>query len=104
MHCYFVLAGDSRIPVVYHVEHVREGRSFATRTVQARQHGKCIFTATMSFMREGSGGHEVVEHTIPMADVKTPDPKKRTNPVLDETDSPVQTHLLQSMNGALRAM
>ncbi len=33
-----------------------------TRTVQARQRGKCIFTTTCSFMREGSGGHKVVEH------------------------------------------
>lgn len=30
---------------------MRDGRSFATRTVQARQRGKAIFTATMSFDR-----------------------------------------------------
>lgn len=38
-----------------------------TRTVQARQRGKCIFTTTCSFMREGSGGEKVVEHewTLP---------------------------------------
>ena len=62
MHCYFVLAGDSTIPILYHVERVREGKSFMTRTVQARQRGKCIFTTTCSFMREGSGGEKVVEH------------------------------------------
>src|ERR1700761_3251935 len=39
MHCYFVLAGNAEIPVIYHVEHVRDGRSFITRTVQARQQG-----------------------------------------------------------------
>ncbi|KAI4150829.1 MAG: hypothetical protein LQ340_003871, partial [Diploschistes diacapsis] len=64
MHCYFVLAGDSSIPVLYHVERVREGRSFMTRTVQARQRGRCIFTTTVSFMREGSGGEEVVRHEV----------------------------------------
>ena len=37
-----------------------------TRTVQARQRGKCIFTATASFMREGSGGEKVVEHECGM--------------------------------------
>ncbi|KAI9741731.1 MAG: hypothetical protein M1834_000117 [Cirrosporium novae-zelandiae] len=66
MHCYFVLAGNSEIPIVYHVEHVREGRSFATRTVQARQKGQPIFTTTMSFVREGSGGPKTVEHATSM--------------------------------------
>ena len=64
MHCYFVLAGDSSIPVLYHVERVREGKSFMTRTVQARQRGRCIFTTTLSFVREGSAGREVVEHEV----------------------------------------
>ena len=62
MHCYFVLAGDPTIPILYHVERVREGKSFITRTVQARQRGKCIFTTTLSFMREGSGGEVTVDH------------------------------------------
>lgn len=66
MHCYFVLAGDATIPVMYYVEHVREGRSFATRTVQARQRGKAIFTTTMSFTRENSGGDRTVEHAVPL--------------------------------------
>ncbi|KAG9243099.1 acyl-CoA thioesteras-like protein II [Calycina marina] len=64
MHCYFVLAGDSETPVMYYVEHVREGKSFATRTVQARQRGKCIFTTTMSFVRENSGGTKPVSHAV----------------------------------------
>lgn len=74
MHCYFVLAGDSEIPVMYYVEHVREGKSFATRTVQARQRGKCIFTTTMSFMREGSGGAKTVTHAIPLPEGLDPPP------------------------------
>ena len=66
MHCYFVLNGNAEIPIIYHVEHVREGRSFCTRTVQARQRGQPIFTTTLSFMREGAGGKKVVEHAHPM--------------------------------------
>ncbi|KAL8860759.1 MAG: hypothetical protein Q9178_002789 [Gyalolechia marmorata] len=62
MHCYFVLAGDSTIPVLYHVERVRDGKSFMTRTVQARQKGKCIFTTTLSFVREGSAGQATIDH------------------------------------------
>jgi len=62
MHCYFVLNGNAEIPIIYHVENVRQGRSFATRTVQARQRGQPIFTTTLSFTREGSGGKETVQH------------------------------------------
>lgn len=72
MHCYFVLAGNADIPIIYHVERVRSGKSFATRTVQARQRGKVIFTTTMSFVRQHSGGDKKVEHAYPMPDVPAP--------------------------------
>ena len=72
MHCYFVLNGNADIPIIYHVEHVREGRSFCTRTVQARQRGQPIFTTTLSFMREGAGGRKLVEHAHPMPPVSPP--------------------------------
>lgn len=73
MHCYFVLAGDSSLPILYHVERVRDGKSFATRTVQARQQGRPIFTTTLSFDREGSGGEQKVEHTMGMPKVPLPE-------------------------------
>jgi acyl-CoA thioesterase 8 len=73
MHCYFVLAGSAGIPVIYHVEHIRSGRSFATRTVQARQRGQVIFTTTMSFVRQNSGGKKLVEHAINMPYVPGPE-------------------------------
>lgn len=76
MHCYFVLAGDSEIPVIYHVEHVREGRSFATRTVQARQRGKVVFTTTLSFVKMNSAGKKRVEHAFSMPEV--PGPQEET--------------------------
>jgi acyl-CoA thioesterase 8 len=72
MHCYFVLAGNAEIPIIYHVERVRSGKSFATRTVQARQRGKVIFTTTMSFVKQNSGGKKKVEHVHPMPDVPQP--------------------------------
>ncbi|PVH91794.1 acyl-CoA thioesterase [Periconia macrospinosa] len=64
MHCYFVLAGNSDIPIIYHVERVRSGKSFVTRTVQARQRGKVIFTTTISFVRQNSGGERLVKHAV----------------------------------------
>ncbi|KAJ5009105.1 Acyl-coenzyme A thioesterase 8 [Colletotrichum sp. SAR 10_99] len=65
-HCYFLLAGSSEIPILFHVERVRDGRSFATRTVQARQRGRCIFTTTVSFVKEGAGGETQVRHAAPL--------------------------------------
>jgi acyl-CoA thioesterase II len=42
-------SGDSTIPVIYSVEIVRNGRSFATRTVRAIQRGAVIYALTASF-------------------------------------------------------
>lgn len=49
LHSYFVLKGDETHPIVYHVERVRDGKSYVTRTVQARQRNRAIFTMTCSF-------------------------------------------------------
>lgn len=73
MHCYFVLAGDSELPILYHVERVRDGRSFITRTVQARQRGRPIFTTTLSFSRANSGGKKKLEHATPRPNIPLPD-------------------------------
>jgi acyl-CoA thioesterase len=73
-HCYFLLAGSADLPLLFHVERVRDGRSFATRTVQARQRGKCIFTTTVSFTRDrGDASKDEVHHaTLLPADAKEP--------------------------------
>lgn len=77
-----MLAGDSSIPIVYYVERVREGRSFCTRTVQARQRGHAIFTVTCSFVREGSGGAKYASH----ASVMPPDALAQAPP--DDYEEP----------------
>ena len=79
MHCYFVLAGDSAIPILYHVERVRDGRSFITRTVQARQRGRPIFTTTLSFSKAHSGGKKTIEHATPKPDIAMPDELSTSN-------------------------
>ncbi|WP_456694924.1 acyl-CoA thioesterase [Aeromicrobium sp. P5_D10] len=55
MHVYFLLGGDPSIPIIYDVESVRDGRSFTTRRVAARQHGKIIFYMTASFQVDEPG-------------------------------------------------
>lgn len=55
LHAYFLHPGDTSVPIVYDVDDVRDGRSFATRLVRARQHGRPIFGLTASFQRHEEG-------------------------------------------------
>ncbi|KAH8657341.1 thioesterase-like superfamily-domain-containing protein [Ilyonectria robusta] len=67
MHCHFIRPGSSAVSVLYNVERVRDGRNIATRRVQANQSGKCVFTATISFMHETSSGtKKMFKHQLPM--------------------------------------
>lgn len=52
LHCYFIRAGDTRAPIVYTVEHLRDGKSYSTRHVNAVQHGHTIFSIMVSFHAE----------------------------------------------------
>ncbi|KAH8928482.1 Thioesterase/thiol ester dehydrase-isomerase [Atractiella rhizophila] len=51
LHCYFLSFGDAFSPsgILYHVERLRTGRSYATRYVKAVQNGKTIFALVCSF-------------------------------------------------------
>lgn len=89
-HCYFLLAGSSTTPILFHVERVRDGRSFATRTVQARQRGRCIFTTTVSFTREGSAGPGQVHHAAALPGGLTPPPEDWDGEAEWEKHGPVQ--------------
>ncbi|WP_231711388.1 acyl-CoA thioesterase II [Xanthobacter dioxanivorans] len=55
LHGYFLLGGDPRVPIIYDVDRIRDGRSFTTRRVVAIQHGQAIFTMAVSFQIEESG-------------------------------------------------
>jgi acyl-CoA thioesterase 8 len=99
MHCYFVLAGNAEIPIIYHVERVRSGKSFATRTVQARQRGKVIFTTTMSFVRQNSGGDQKVEHAHPMPEVPGPSDDQDDVDLNGDNKGPFQSYRLDIENG-----
>ena len=68
MHSYFLRPGDTAVPIVYDVERVRDGRSFATRRVLARQHGRPIYALTASFQVDEEG----FEHQDTMPVVPSP--------------------------------
>jgi len=69
LHSYFLRPGDPAIPIVYDVERIRDGRSFATRRVVARQHGRGIYYMTVSFQKPEEG----FAHQDLMPDVAAPE-------------------------------
>jgi hypothetical protein len=69
MHAYFLLGGDPKVPIIYEVDRIRDGRSFTTRRVVAIQHGRPIFALTASFHLEEEG----FEHGARMPDVPAPE-------------------------------
>ena len=69
LHSYFLLPGDYEVPIIYDVERIRDGRSFVTRRVSARQHGKVIYYQTASFQRLEEG----LEHQDAMPEVGGPE-------------------------------
>ncbi|XP_058737344.1 acyl-CoA hydrolase 2-like isoform X2 [Vicia villosa] len=70
LHAYFLRAGDSKIPIQYKVKRLRDGRSFATRKVNAIQKEKVIFTLLASFQNEELGFQH---QEVSMPSVPTPD-------------------------------
>ncbi|MGH3974161.1 MAG: acyl-CoA thioesterase II [Pseudonocardiaceae bacterium] len=69
LHAYFIRAGDPRIPIVYDVDRLRDGRSFTTRRVVAIQHGEAIFSLAASFQISEQG----LDHADVMPDVAAPE-------------------------------
>ncbi|MGZ4616816.1 MAG: acyl-CoA thioesterase [Actinomycetes bacterium] len=86
LHAYFLVPGDTSVPILYDVEATRDGRSFSTRRVVARQRGRTIFYMTVSFAVPEEG----LEHQDPMPQVPAPE------------DCPELGDLLASMTGRPR--
>src|SRR6478735_10329028 len=69
LHGYFLRPGDAKAPTVFIVERLRDGGSFATRRVNAIQHGETIFSMSASFQTDQSG----IEHQDAMPAASPPD-------------------------------
>ncbi len=74
LHSYFLRPGDPHEEIRYSVERIRDGRSFSTRRVLAHQNRRgeevAIFALTADFT---AGERAVVEHSLPMPEVPSPD-------------------------------
>ncbi|MCP4006943.1 MAG: acyl-CoA thioesterase II [bacterium] len=69
LHGYFLRPGDVKVPILYEVDRIRDGRSFTTRRVVAIQHGRAIFNMAVSFQVDEGG----FDHQIEMPDVPGPE-------------------------------
>ncbi len=69
MHCYFLRAGDPSVPIELEVDPIRNGRSFCTRRVVARQKGEAIFNTSISYHVHEEG----MSHSLAMPDVISPE-------------------------------
>jgi acyl-CoA thioesterase-2 len=69
LHAYFLLPGDPARPIIYNVERVRDGGSFATRRVTGIQHGRPMFAMSCSFHISEPG----LDHQDAMPQVPPPE-------------------------------
>ncbi|CDH48654.1 acyl-coenzyme a thioesterase 8 [Lichtheimia corymbifera JMRC:FSU:9682] len=78
LHNYFLLPGNADIPVIYQVQRIRDGRSFATRVVTASQKGKTVLTCMCSFTKYADGSNASLCHQDTMP-TNIPQPEELTD-------------------------
>ena len=84
LHGYFMRPGDTKVPIVYEVDRIRDGLSFNTRRVVAIQHGHAIFSLEASFQLVEDG----LDHQVPMPlDVPPPEDLLTQRELLETMDS-----------------
>lgn len=69
LHSYFILPGRLDKQIIFDVERIRDGGSFSTRRVSAKQDGEIIFIIDASFQVKEDG----VEHQTTMPEVEKPE-------------------------------
>lgn len=69
LHGYFLRPGDPLKQIVYEVDPIRDGRSFTTRRVVAKQDGRAIFNTSVSFQTVEEG----LSHQSSMPQVPPPE-------------------------------
>jgi acyl-CoA thioesterase-2 len=74
MHAYFLRPGNPKKQIVYEVDPIRDGRSFTTRRVVAKQDGVAIFNTSVSFQTAEPGlSHQSEPPNVPPPEELEPD-------------------------------
>jgi acyl-CoA thioesterase-2 len=69
LHAYFLRPGNPEKQIIYEVDPIRDGKSFTTRNVVAKQDGVAIFSSSISFHIEEPG----LSHQFDMPAVPPPE-------------------------------
>lgn len=98
LHGYFLRPGDTKSPVIYDVDRIRDGTSFTTRRVVAIQHGRPIFNMAASFQIEEEGFEHQAEmpQGVPPPEELTPELELRKR-IADKLPEKVRSKFLQPM-------
>ena len=96
LHGYFLRPGDPEIPIIYEVDRIRDGKSFATRRIVAIQKGEAIFSMSASFQVVEPG----LSHQCEMPDVPPPESCYSEDDLL--TDNLSDNPELQARMAAMR--
>jgi acyl-CoA thioesterase-2 len=92
LHGYFMLPGDPKVPIVYEVDRLRDGRSFTTRGVRAIQHGQAIFSMLVSFHRDEPGfSHQAEMPKVPGPD-ELPSEEEMRQKILPAMPKPIRNY------------
>jgi acyl-CoA thioesterase-2 len=92
LHAYFLLAGDPKVPIIYEVDRVRDGKSFTTRRVVAIQHGHAIFVMSVSFHAdEDDLDHQAAMPKVPWPEALPSDEETKQR-ILPQLPEPVRRY------------
>ncbi|KAI8906022.1 HotDog domain-containing protein [Gorgonomyces haynaldii] len=101
LHSYFLLPGDNTRPIIYSVLRIRDGKTYCSRLVTAKQRGRIIFSMALRLMLDGGFG-SVLNFQIQMPTVPPPESLKSTEDRFREllkSDDPS----IQKYHNAIRA-
>ena len=73
LHAYFIRGGTPAMPIDYHVDRIRDGRSFCTRRVRATQNDKVLFELIASLGKQESGPSIAMERPQDFSELPAPE-------------------------------
>ena len=94
LHAFFLRPGDPKVPIVYQVDRIRDGKTFTTRRVVAIQHGQAIFHLSASFQPLEDGP----DHSAPMPEAPEPDSLPTTEERMARLEGKVHPEVWKWLN------
>lgn len=93
LHAYFLRPGNPKIPIIYEVDRIRDGRSFVTRRVIAVQEGEAIFNMSVSFQSEQEGPSHQLDMPEAPEPLSIPTNEERIAKAVEEQSHPMYEFL-----------